>query len=369
MKPLHLVLFFTRNVSLRTWAQNGSLEREIALYRCLQQEGIRVSFITYGNKADLRFRDQLQDIEILCNRWNLPLGWYERLIPLLHARTLSDASLIKTNQTRGAEVALRVARVWHKPLIARCGYMWSDLAAHSDRHLEAERARSIEGKVFPSARRVVVTTPLMKEYIIRHYNLSPAQVWVIPNFVLTDVFVPDDSQSVPNRICFVGRFDQDKNLPALIRACAGLSVELYLIGDGQLRSALRDLAKQLNVKVQMPGNLPHHELPNLLRSAALFVLVSPHEGHPKSLLEAMACGVSVMGADSPGIREQIVHGETGWLCGTDPESIRAAIQHLLANPGLRHQLGLNARKYIVANYSLERIVEQELRLIKEIVTL
>ena len=117
---LHLTLFFTRGVSLHTWAQNGSLEREVALYlRLQQQKGVQISFITYGEKTDLRYRDRLQGIEILCNHWNLSARIYEQLIPLLHKRALSRATLIKTNQTNGAEVALRAARFWHKPA-ARC---------------------------------------------------------------------------------------------------------------------------------------------------------------------------------------------------------------------------------------------------------
>jgi glycosyltransferase involved in cell wall biosynthesis len=117
----------------------------------------------------------------------------------------------------------------------------------------------------------------------------------------------------------------------------------------------------------MPGNLPHHQLPEMIRQSAIFALVSTQEGHPKSLLEAMSCGAAVLGADSPGIREQIVHGETGWLCGTDPQNIRAGIQHLLGDPQLRQRLGANARRFIVHNYSLEKIVEMEYNLLNEIV--
>jgi glycosyltransferase involved in cell wall biosynthesis len=110
----------------------------------------------------------------------------------------------------------------------------------------------------------------------------------------------------------------------------------------------------------------HHQLPEMIRQSTLFALVSPHEGHPKSLLEAMSCGVAVLGADSPGIREQIQHAETGWLCGTDAQSIRAGIQHLLANPALREKLGRNARRFIEENYSIDKIVELEHSLLQKI---
>src|SRR3990172_582697 len=166
---IHLTLFFTRGVSLQTWAQNGSLEREIALYLRLQQKGVQISFLTYGDKRDLHCRDQLQGIEIFCNRWNLSPRMYEKLIPLLHGRALARASLIKTNQTNGADIALRAARLWRKPLLARCGYMWSDLMQSGGRQEEAQRAQAIERAAFTRASGVIVTTPSMKEYVLENY--------------------------------------------------------------------------------------------------------------------------------------------------------------------------------------------------------
>ena len=69
-----------------------------------------------------------------------------------------------------------------------------------------------------------------------------------------------------------------------------------------------------------------------LTKSTIFVLPSFYEGHPKALLEAMSCGAPVLGADSPGIRELIRHGNTGYLCGTDLRSIRVALEELLSSP-------------------------------------
>lgn len=356
---IHLVLFFTRELSLQKWAENGSLQREIALYVQLQQKGVRVDFLTYGGRQDLKYSEEVKGIGILCNRWNLPRQWYEALVPLLHADALRRSDILKSNQTKGCEIALRAAQIWRKPLISRCGYIWSEFARAHGHQQQASEARRIESKVYRQANKVVVATPSMVEYIVAEYDVPASKIQVIPNYVMTDVFVPATDQQVPNRVCYVGRLSEQKNLTALIQACAGLDVELWLVGEGHLRKALQELAAELGVIIRMPGNLPHHQLPNLINGSAIFTLVSHFEGHPKALLEAMSCGAAVIGADSPGIREQIRHGETGWLCGTNPESIRAAIQHLLNAPALRTQLGIGARRYIQANYSLERIVELE----------
>jgi glycosyltransferase involved in cell wall biosynthesis len=367
MNVINLALFFTRDVSLQTWAQNGSLEREIALYLRLQEKGVKVSFITYGGRQDLKYANALQGIEILCNRWNLPQRWYERLIPFLHMQALRRADVIKTNQTNGADVALRAAHFWHKPLIARCGYMWSEFAERRGSQNETALARKTEKHVFERAQRVVVTTIPMREFIARNYNIDPARVTVLPNYVMTDIFSPDKTMSIPNRICFVGRLVEQKNLFSLLQACEGLQVELHMVGEGPLRSSLLEQAARLGVGLTLHGNIPHHQIPEMIRRSAIFALVSTHEGHPKSLLEAMSCGAAVLGADSPGIREQIVHGKTGWISGTDPASIRAGIRHLLSHAELRRSLGANARTFIEKNYSLDHIVEIEYSMLQKMV--
>ena len=361
------VLFFTRGISLQTWDEVGSLGREIAIYQRLTEKGVGVSFITYGGARDLEYESQLGEIKILCNKWNLPMHWYERLMPVLHARTLFAADLFKSNQINGADVALRFAKIFRKPLIARCGYMWSEFARQADDQYQMETAHRIEKQVFGEAERVVVTTPAMKAYIIDHYPDVPENlIRVFPNYVLTDVFTPGEEEPEPNRICYVGRLHEQKNLMALLQACEGLEVELHLVGEGHLRADLQEQAALLDVRIVLYGNLPHSELPAIIRQAAIFALVSHYEGHPKALLEAMACGVPVLAANSPGVREQITHAETGWLVETDSRSIRHGIQHLLSSPQLRDSIGKNARNVVVENFSIEKILEQEYSLLTQI---
>jgi len=345
-------------------------EREVALYRRLQGRGVQVTFVTYGDASEFGYASRIPGIRILCNRWGIPRQLYERWLPWLHMPWLRRADIFKTNQTNGAEVALRAAQLWRKPLVARCGYMWSLFAARKE-GADSEAARYVraqETKVFNAADRVVVTADDMKQYVMEQYGIADGQVRVVPNYVLTDLFRPEPENGYhPARLCFVGRLEPQKNLFALLESLRGLEIELEIIGTGPQRGALEAAAREKGVKAHFLGNRPHSELPQHFNKAAIVVLPSLYEGHPKSLLEAMACGRPVIGADSPGIREVIRHGETAWLCGTDPASIREAIRELLARPGLRNQLGQNARQFVVENFAIDRIVDLELSLLRELV--
>src|SRR3546814_19405107 len=97
-----------------------------------------------------------------------------------------------------------------------------------------------------------------------------------------------------------------------------------MVGDGDLRATAERDAARRGVKARLHGNLPHQNLPEMIHAGRIFVLPSSYEGHPKTLLEAMACGAAVLCTDVPGIREVIEDGRTGLLCATTSAAQRDA---------------------------------------------
>lgn len=364
-----LTLFFTHGVSLHSWDQIGSFEREVAVYRRLQEHDVRVSFVTY-HPGDQVYADRLPNIRILSHPWfRRAVGTYRRMMPLLHPAVFAGTDVIKTNQTSGAETALAVARFWSKPLIARCGYLWSYNTAQEfgEGSEEARYTRGVEAEVFRGAASVNVTTQTLAEHI--HQNVSPdIAVNVVPNYVDTDLFQPTTGfQTYKYDLLFVGRIAPEKNLTGLIEAVAMLDgVTLALVGEGPLQPELASRSTHFAERVHWLGRVLNRDLPSLIHRSRVFVLPSLYEGHPKVLIEAMACGAAVLGTDVPGIRDLIRNGETGLVCGTDPVSLRSAIRRLLADAPLRHQLGSAARQYALKTFSLDRIVQQELAIIRQV---
>lgn len=366
---MKLTLFFTYGVSLQTWAQNGSLHREVALYRQFEAKGVRVAFITYGNSKDMQYQKEVGGIKILYNYLNLPIAIYARLIPLLHFFTLFQTDIIKTNQMKGAEVAMRSAKIFKKKFVARCGYLWSDFAKRANQTEDFLKAKNIEARVFSSADAILLTTKSMQEYVVQNYGISEHKINIIPNYVLTEIFQAQTNRphDEPHRILSIGRLTEQKNLLALVNACQGLPVELIMIGEGPLHDRLMAEAKRINVNLKIHKNIPHKQIPSMLSNATLFALVSHYEGHPKALLEAMSCGVPTLVANSPGIREEVTHGKDAWVCGVDPKSIQAGIRRLLSNQRLRQDLSKNARTHIVNKYSLPIVAEREYLILRKLI--
>ena len=282
---------------------------------------------------------------------------------------LFRSDVFKSNQVAGAELALRAARRRGAPFVARCGYLLSDFEArrHGADSTQAHQARVLEARVFGQADAVVVTTPAMRATVITDYDLAAERVRVIPNYVETNRFqstmAPTNSRP---RIGFVGRLDQQKNLPVLLDAVSTLDVDVALVGDGPQHDQLKQQAATGAARVDFMGGRANEDLPAIMQDWDLFVLPSLYEGHPKALIEAMAAGLPVVGSNVIGIREIITDGENGLLAEPDADSLREAIQRLIQDSALRQRLGRAAREYAVQHFSLDRIVELELEMLQAV---
>jgi glycosyltransferase involved in cell wall biosynthesis len=142
------------------------------------------------------------------------------------------------------------------------------------------------------------------------------------------------------------------------------------IGDGPLRDSL---AKRISADglhhVKLLGNLPNATLPDHFRAATIYAQPSRYEGHPKTIFEAMACGVPVLAGDAPGVRQFVEHGEMGWLVGLDAASIRAGIETLLNDADLRKKIGAAGRAYVEKNLALDVVVQQEMAMLESVMQL
>lgn len=360
-----LVLFFTDGVSLQTWESVGNLERELAIYKRMADHGKNVEFITYGNASELSFKKSISPIQIRCNRFGLPIDMYKSTLVRFPAR----GDVFKSNQLLGSEVALKAARTARAKFIARCGYLISVFEAnqHGSNSLQAVESRQLEEKIFRGADKIVVTTVSMAESVRNGYGIPEDKIRVIPNYVETELFKPQPKEKrlIP-RLVSVGRFEEQKNYRVLIEAIAPMNVEMIFVGDGSQRIDLEDAARGSTANIKFVGNIPNSQIADLLTTCDLFILPSKYEGHPKALLEAMSCGLPVVGTKVPGIIEVIVDGKNGVLSDPNVQAIREAIHRLLADSDLRTRLGEAARKLVERNFSLDHVFNLEISLIDDL---
>jgi len=367
LKDKTLVLFLTAGMSLDAWHKGGMLTREIAIYNELARNLDKIYFLSYGDENELQYRKLLADnIEILFDKHGIGTLLYSFLAPFIHRRALKSADFFKTNQMVGSWTAVIAKMLFKKRLILRQGFPWLlTLQEKKESKVKIIIASLIEPIAYKVADKIVVTSQHTREYVIEKYGLNPERVVVIPNYVDTDAFKPSKTTGKEkNRIIFVGRLDREKNLVNLIDAVKTLDVELVLIGEGPYEEILKTKVESERIgNVSFLGVIPNERLPLELNRSEIFVLVSIYEGNPKTLLEAMACGLPVIGTDVRGIKEVINHKKNGYLCDTSAESVKEAIMNVLESDELRGRMGRYARETIVEHYSVKSLATKELSLL------
>src|SRR5439155_709272 len=119
---------------------------------------------------------------------------------------------------------------------------------------------------------------------------------------------------------YVGRLKRYKGVETAVQALglarqARPDVTLEIAGQGDDRARLERLVRALGLgaAVRFLGFVPEEEKRRLLRRAWAVVFPSPKEGWGISNVEAAACGTPAIASDSPGLRESVRHGETGFL--------------------------------------------------------
>jgi glycosyltransferase involved in cell wall biosynthesis len=357
---MRLTVFLTHSLSLQTWHEQGIFDRELAIYRKLQDKGVEINLVSYGGRDEYDFSSQIPDMRILCN-W---IGWsekrYTHRLHQLHGWRLWQSDVYKTNQLNGAQVAVRASKLWKRPLIVRFGFLWSAFAEqnHAPDSVWVQRIHRIQNEAFQHANRVVMTSPLMLDDVRKLAPTIDDKVTIIPNYVDTDLFCSLDQPKVYDLV-FVGRVTEQKNLHNLLSAIRGTAYTLAIAGDGDLRDSLQQEFSDLDAQVHCLGRIPHPELPKLINQGRVFILPSHYEGHPKSLIEAMACGVPVIGTRVRGIKQVIEHEVNGVLCEPDNQSLLQTINSVLSKPDLMTRIGENARQFAVEQYSLDQIAQKE----------
>lgn len=182
-----------------------------------------------------------------------------------------------------------------------------------------------------------------------------APIEVIPNGVDVEFFSPgtEADRFAEPTLLYLGRLKKYKRVDLIVRALArlraeGMGARLVIAGRGDRAEAVASLARRLGAAdhVRMLGFVPEAEKVRLLRGAWVHVLTSPKEGWGISNLEAAACGTPSVASDSPGLRDSVVHGETGFLVPHgDVTALAARVRSILEDPRLRERLGRAARAF------------------------
>jgi glycosyltransferase involved in cell wall biosynthesis len=195
-------------------------------------------------------------------------------------------------------------------------------------------------------------------------GIPRAVIEVIYPGIDTAWYTPDPAlRSAAPTFAYLGRLKRYKGVHFVIQAFARMAhpaAVLEIAGAGDYRPALERLASSLDLhhRVRFLGRIPEAEKLALLRRAWALAFASPKEGWGITNLEAAACGTPVVASDSPGIRESVRNGETGFLVPHgDVPAMAQAMRAIADSPPLVRRLGERARRF-AEGFTWDRAAEE-----------
>lgn len=210
------------------------------------------------------------------------------------------------------------------------------------------------------ADRVLLDTHAHAEYFCRQYRLPRRKFWVLPIGADDEIFRPSPDPAGGGRSLYTvlhfGRYIPLHGLETVVRAAHLLEeqkqqLQFILVGDGEERSAIEDLVRQLGVtSIRFRDPEAPAELVKIIQQADLCLGIFGATGKakrviPNKVYESMAVGKPVVTGDSPAARELLRDGTHCLLCEMNrPESLAAAILTLQKDKDMAGRLAENGRR-------------------------
>jgi glycogen synthase len=288
--------------------------------------------------------------------------WYSHFAGVLHRLLYGTPLVISIH-------SLEPLRPWKREQLGR-GY---------------ELSCWIERTALEMADAIIAVSKETRQDVLSHFRVDPERITIIPNGIDPDEYSYDagtqhlEHYGIPTDrpyVLFVGRITRQKGIVHLLRAIEGFDPGTAVVLCAGAPDT-REIAEEMETRVArlkeqrehlywIEEMVPREAAIQLYSQAALFCCPSVYEPFGIINLEAMACGTPVVASAVGGIKEVVLHEETGLLVpietrddGTsepkDPDAfagdLAAAVNRLMADPDLREKMALAGRKRVEDHYA------------------
>jgi len=203
----------------------------------------------------------------------------------------------------------------------------------------------IEDREHQLAHLIVVPSRFVAQTLITT-GVPPSKIRINPFGTDLQRFnvAPDSPLRVPLVFLFIGALTARKGLPLLLQAWNKLNptnAELLIVGTGDVPN---EVCRRSPASVRWIGPLTREHLPNVFQQANVFVFPSYFEGLAQVQIEALACGIPVIGTKASGAEEVVEEGLTGFLI--EPGNLEQLVERLeqfIARPALAREMREQAK--------------------------
>ena len=174
-----------------------------------------------------------------------------------------------------------------------------------------------------------------------------------------------------SQCAFIGRVTQIKRPDRFLDVVSEIKkrhidLDFFIAGDGELLEACRERIIAENLPVKVLGWQSNIE--KILSAADIVLLTSDNEGTPLSLIQAGMARLPVVTTNVGSVAEVVLSNVTGLVTELEVQEIADALEKLVSEEALRVQLGSAAQKFTLANFGLQRLVNDHQELYKKLLS-
>jgi glycosyltransferase involved in cell wall biosynthesis len=347
-------------IVLTSLVAEGCPQLALQLAQHWQQQGLTVELLCLRDQpTDLRPEFEALGIPIHAFDLGRGLGRYPRLAWFSYrlCRRLRPQAVLSFPLGWHAFIALGARAAGVPRLCAHVGNLPPVWTGNAFRKfwLEVQLGR-------PFTRRLLCCSDYIRTGTVRDFGVRDRETRAIYNACDLERFAAVKRLQHPHqppRLGVVGRLDDNRDYPTLIRAAAilrdqGFVVEVWIIGEGTGRASLEALISTLNLSLQIHLLGMRRNIPELLQQLDLYVWPAFHlEGFGIALAEAMAAGVPIVATDAGACREVLEGDRCGMLVAPgNPEALAEGIRAVLVDPAAAQRRAQAARLRALAQFSV-----------------
>lgn len=251
------------------------------------------------------------------------------------------------------------------PYVVRCHGSFSVLEKYFGYKVEAGR-KHCEREAFKKAENVIAVSQFSEQVNRELFGVTNFKL--IYNGINIREFEPDSNVAViPFSFFYIGNISVEKGADTAFRVFARLienfpQATLHYIGRETPYKTILDQeiqAASLTDKVTFHGYQTKEAIIRLLSSANVILFPSKGENFSLALLEAMALKRPIVTSNLASFKELIISGENGYICDNDSDFV-TAVSEIFTDAALADTIAQNARKTIVAGFSIEKMMTETL---------
>ena len=355
-------IFLTFDYSLHAWNSGGVLNRELAIYEELAKRfGLEFTLFTYGDSDDFNLdiskKFKIVPVYSLTKKFsNKYLQIISSLIiPIRIKKEIKELDILHQHQLHGVWVPIICRFLYNKKLLVRTGY---DMQYFSIMNNKAFSVRTFyQFLTYISLRFSDIYTVTSKEdqdRLIKRYEKIIKIIKIRPNWVkrVNQEVAADRNKA---NILSVGRLEYQKNYKELLKEFENTKdkYKITIIGEGSQKDYLLNLAKNMNVDLDILQNMGNENLVQIYKNYKYYISFSLFEGNPKTVLEAMAAGCIPICSNIPSHSEIVKNNFNGILFDLNNPNVLNKLDNLNNDEVSTDKLKINAIKKVGEDNSLQ----------------